>query len=271
MRVKQIKAIALLTFKQALGGKAVYGIILGAFFCSAITIGLAGFFMHDIDKVAIDFTLSFISFCSLILLFFVGANLILNDINKKTIYFILSKPFSRQEYIIGKLAGLIFFCTTGIIIFSIAGFITIIIIKYMYSAYFKDFIWSLFFTAIYAHILMVALLNSIILFFSTITFNSFLILISSITTYIVGQTIEEIYFYIKNQTSIIPLSYFVENTINAMYYIAPNLALFDLKTNAAHCIPISKTYILSITFYAVTYIILITTASCIIFSKRDLP
>ncbi len=102
-----------------------------------------------------------------------GANLILKDINKKTIFFILSKPFSRQEYILGKLAGLIFFCTTGIIILSIAGFITIIITKHMYFAYFKNFMWSLFFIAVYAHILMIALLNSIILFFSTITKNSF--------------------------------------------------------------------------------------------------
>jgi len=267
--IKRIYALAILTFKEGIRERAIYGIGLAALLFSSISIPITGFFMRDLDKISVDFNLGAISFSSLLLIFFVSVNLMAKDMDRKTIFFVLSKPFSRGEYILGKLTGLILLSIIAVTVLSIAGFCAVFITKSIYSAHFSNFTWPGFFIAIYAQVLMLGLLNAVIVFFSTLTTSSFLTLLFSVATYIAGETIEEVYLFLQQQTQTVPMSAFVKKTIDLLHYAAPNLSVFDLKAMAAHSLPVSWNYILSITLYAVIYGSLLAAASTIIFRKRD--
>jgi ABC-type transport system involved in multi-copper enzyme maturation permease subunit len=54
----------------------------------------------------VDLGLSGISFLGLMLVVLVGTSLVAKEIERKTIYNLLSRPLSRPEYLVGKWAGL---------------------------------------------------------------------------------------------------------------------------------------------------------------------
>ena len=54
-----------------------------------------------------------------------------------------------------------------------------------------------------------------------------------------------------------------------MYYLLPNFAAFDIKTEVVHALPIQPGYLALTAGYAFVYIALLLTASVMIFSRRD--
>ena len=64
--------------------------------------------MNEQNKIVIDLGLSAISIFGLIITVFVGTNLVSKEIDKKTIYLIISKPIRRSDFILGKYLGLCF-------------------------------------------------------------------------------------------------------------------------------------------------------------------
>ena len=62
----------------------------------------------DRIKVIKDVGLAAIHFFSVLIAVFTGINLVFKEIDKKTIYNILSKPISRSSFILGKFFGLSF-------------------------------------------------------------------------------------------------------------------------------------------------------------------
>ncbi len=203
--------------------------------------------------------------------FFVSINLISKDIDKHTIYCVLSKPFSRSQYIWGKYLGIMLLIFAAFCILTLCSSVTIFFIKSQYEVYFKGFSWLEFYKAIYAELLMFFLLNAIVVFFSTITTSSFITLLFSISTYIAGQTIEEVVLFLKTRNAVdIALSESVNTIIDIAQYILPNLSVFDLKVQSAHAITISYGYLFAITGYSVIYSVILLLSASLIFNRREL-
>ena len=102
----RIRAIALNTFKEATRNKIYYLLIFfGVFFVLSsklVTILTLG----DRVKVLKDLGLASINFFCVLIAIFTGIDLVYKEIEKKTVYNILSKPVSRSCFIIGKFFGL---------------------------------------------------------------------------------------------------------------------------------------------------------------------
>ena len=112
--IKRIWYLAALTFREGIRDRAVFGVMGIALLMFLATIAMTSMFGYDVGKVAVDLNLSVVAFTGLLLCFFVNINLLAKDIDKRTIYCVLSKPISRPEYILGKYAG-----TLSLILMSI--------------------------------------------------------------------------------------------------------------------------------------------------------
>lgn len=268
--IRRIASLAVLTFKEGVRDRALYGIGLFSLMLMGLSVIIVSFFMRELHKVAVDINISAITFAALLLTLSVSINLMAKDMDKFTIYCVLSKPFSRTQYLIGKFAGLVLLNGTAIVILTMASSLTILLIKTQYGGYFKMFAWAGFFKAVYAEFLMIVVLNTVVVFFSTITSSSFLTLLFSISTYIAGQTIEDVVFYIQSQVQEIPLSEGVRYIIEVTQYIAPNFSAFDLKIKAAHGLAISGTYLAAITGYSFIYSMVLMLLASMIFQRREL-
>ena len=103
--IRKLFALTVLTFKEGVRDRALFGIGLFSLFMMTGSILVVSMFMRELDKVTVDINLSAITFAGLLLSFFVSINLMAKDIDRHTIYFVLSKSFSRGQYIWGKYLG----------------------------------------------------------------------------------------------------------------------------------------------------------------------
>jgi len=269
--IQKIWSLMILTFKEGMRDKAIIGIGLFSLLMMSVTFIVMSFFMRELHKVAVDINLSAIGFAGLLLTFFVSINLLAKDIDRHTIHCVLSKPFSRAQYIWGKYLGIMLIIIAAFIILTLCSSITISIVEIQYENWFKGFSWIEYYKAIYALLLMFFVLNAVVIFFSSITSSSFITLLFSICVYIAGQTIEEVVVFLKSGQNLeIGISEQLYKLIDIIQYILPNLSVFDLKVQASHAIHLSAGYIFGITAYAGIYCGVLILAASLIFNKREL-
>lgn len=269
--LKKIWALAVLTFREGARDRAIWGIGLFALLIMSVTFLVLGFFMRELNKVAVDINLSAISLAGLLLTFFVSINLMAKDIDKRTIYCVLSKPFSRAQYIWGKYVGIMLIVMAAFLILSACSSLTIVLAKMQYASWFKGFLWTEYYKAVYASLLMFFVLNAVVIFFSSITSSSFITLLLSISVYIAGQTVEEVVLYLKSAAGIqMAGSEMIGRILDICQYILPNLSVFDLKVQASHAVHLPSAYMLGITGYAAIYCSILIISGSLIFSRREL-
>ena len=271
MMIRKLLALGFLTFKEGVRDRALFGIGLFSLFMMAGSLVVVSMFMRELYKVTVDINLSAITFAGLLLSFFVSVNLMSKDMDRHTIYLVLSKPFSRSQYIWGKYSGIMLLTITALGMLTLCSSLTIWITRFEYQLYFQGFSWVEFYKAVYAELLMFFVLNALIVFFSTITTSSFITLLFSISTYIAGQSIEEVVLFLKTKHAAdMVMSQDISTVIKIVQYILPNLSVFDLKVQSAHAIIISWDYLAAITCYSMAYSIVLLVIASLIFNKREL-
>jgi ABC-type transport system involved in multi-copper enzyme maturation permease subunit len=104
--MNRIAAFALNTFREAMRNKLLYLILLFAcaLILSAWAIGQLS--MHEEVRVARDLGLAGISFFGVVLSIVGGVNLVYQEIERKTVYALISKPIQRWQFVVGKYAGM---------------------------------------------------------------------------------------------------------------------------------------------------------------------
>lgn len=105
--MSKVLAIAQNTFKEAIRNRVMYII-----FAFALLMILASFIIKDLtiaahgDVIRI-FGLFAINIFGLIIAIFLGIGLVYNELDKRTVYTIVSKPIDRWQFLLGKYLGLL--------------------------------------------------------------------------------------------------------------------------------------------------------------------
>src|SRR5215510_968439 len=103
----RISAITLNTFREAVRDSVLYNLIVFVLLLVA-SAPLFGQISIDIERlVLVNVGLSSISLFGVIIAIFIGIGLVSKEIEKKTLYTILSRPVRRWEFIVGKYFGLL--------------------------------------------------------------------------------------------------------------------------------------------------------------------
>jgi ABC-type transport system involved in multi-copper enzyme maturation permease subunit len=265
--------IAYITFKEGIRNRAIYGITILALLLFAATTLIAAMIPREVGKVAIDMALSTISFSGLLLVLFVGINLMAKDLDKRTIYSVLSRPISRSQYILGKFLGMVMLIVVTIGILSILAMAATVYLKLAHASFFTRFSWSGIVLSIFLTILMLVLLSAISFLFASFTSISFITLVLTIVTYIIGHSLTTVKALVEAPASALgfEVSPVTVKMVQAAYYIFPNFSLFNVKLQAAHDLPISTTYVAWTTVYGLVYIGLSITLAALIFRKKEFP
>src|SRR5207245_2177869 len=102
----RIATIASNTFREAVRDRVLYNLIGFAVLLSGAAI-LVGQISIDIEKlVVINLGLTAVSLFGVVIAIFVGIGLVSKEIEKRTLYTVLSRPVRRWEFIVGKFFGL---------------------------------------------------------------------------------------------------------------------------------------------------------------------
>ncbi|HEX5481065.1 MAG TPA: ABC transporter permease subunit, partial [Terriglobia bacterium] len=103
----RITAIALHTFKQSVRDRVLYNLIIFALLMIGAAI-LFGQISVGIQKIIlVNLGLSAIAIFGLLIAIFIGISLVWREIERRTLYNVLSKPVARWEFVLGKYSGLL--------------------------------------------------------------------------------------------------------------------------------------------------------------------
>jgi ABC-type transport system involved in multi-copper enzyme maturation permease subunit len=208
------------------------------------------------DKIMLDFGAAGANLLGVVVAIFVGTNLINKEIEKRTVFVIVTKPVSSLEFILGKHLGL-----SGVLALLVAG-MTAIYLFVLSIAHINYELIPLILTAFFLF-LELCLITAAALLFSVFTSSILAILLTS-SLYLVGhlsQGMVKLAGITKNPS-------FQEMT-DKLYLILPDLSRLDLKNDAVYgVIPQLDTLLLNVV-YAIVYTATLLIMTTVIFSRRQ--
>jgi ABC-type transport system involved in multi-copper enzyme maturation permease subunit len=266
MRV--VRHIAVNVFKESVRDKVLYNLVFFAILLMAASYLLSQLTAGQDIKIIKDLGLAAMSLFGLFMAVFIGIGLVSKEVERRSIYSLLAKPIRRQEFIVGKYLGLVLTLAVNLAIMTVAYYAVLGYMAWMAGSWFKPG-WEApaldpaLLKAVAMIMLQLMVVTAVALFFSTFSSP---ILAAGLTfgLYIVGHFNADL----KHFETIVdsrPLIY----VARALYYLLPNLAPLDVKTQVVHALPVSAALLLLNTAYALVYIGALLTAASLIFLRRD--
>jgi ABC-type transport system involved in multi-copper enzyme maturation permease subunit len=138
----KIKAIALNTFKEAVRNKVLYFLLIFAILIMGFSSVISDLAISASEKLIKDLGLASIDFFGFLIAVFVGVYLVYNELDKKTIYTIVSKPIDRHQFILGKFFGLLLTIYVNVIIMSLFFFAVLYFRNGTQDELMNKFLWK---------------------------------------------------------------------------------------------------------------------------------
>ena len=207
-------------------------------------------------KIVKDLGLGSISVFSLLVAIFVGTTLVHKEIDKRTVYTIISKPIHRYQFIIGKYAGLNLTILVNMVVMSVFFYLSVRLMRGTWSL---DL--GLAILLIYVEVMVV---TGLALLFSTFA-SPTLSAVFTFLSYVAGHLSNDLKFFGEQSENI-----FVNITTVGLYYVLPNLSKFNVKNEAVHGFAIPTSFYIYSIVYGLLYCAMLVIVSSFIFERKNL-
>jgi ABC-type transport system involved in multi-copper enzyme maturation permease subunit len=249
-----ILTIARNTFKEVLRDKVFYNLFVFALLMIGSALLLGTLTIGEQSKIIKDIGLASIDLFGVLIAIFVGVGLISKEIEKRTIYTIIAKPVHRYQFLLGRFAGLVFTMWVNTAVMLVAFCVILVV-----GGTSPD---SGLMKAVGLMTVAQLIVLSVAMFFSTFTTPT-LSGIFTLALYVIGELTPDL------KTLSEKLSGVSRGLLSGSYYLLPNLALFNVKGEAVHGVPITAGYMLTAIGYGVSYAAVVLLLSCFVFQRRD--
>lgn len=250
----RILSIAFNTFRENLREKLLYNLLIFALLMIASSVLLTRLTVGEWDRLIIDLGLSSMNIFGVLISIFVGISLVSKEIDKKTIFTIISKPVPRYEFLLGKYLGLVVTLLINTAVMA-AGLLAVM-------AYLNAPVTLMLFKALSFIFFEFLLITAVALVFSTFT-STTLSAIFTLAIYVVGHVSADLKLFGDKMDDV------GRAILNGIYYVLPNLERFNLKGHVIHHIDFPATDLVLTAAYGLTYTAFLLLLASIIFQRRD--
>ena len=254
--LKQIKAIAGNTFREAVRDRVLYNLVLFALLIIACAILLGDLTDGQEARTIVNIGLNAMLLFGTFIAIFVGVGLVSKEIEKRTVYAIFSKPIGRGEFIVGKYLGL---CLTLLLNTVVMGLGVMIALLYVGGTAFAISIWG----AIALIFLEFTIITAVAILFSSFSSPSLSALLTFLV-FVIGHLSSSLRDFAAATNSTVALYVF-----EAIYYLLPNLSIYSFRTETANGLTPTGSMIGMAVVYSVAYIAVLIAISIVVFRKRN--
>jgi Cu-processing system permease protein len=278
--------VAATTFQEAIRRKWM-GALLGF---AIVMLGVSSFFTWmspgEEQKFLRDYGVGFTVIMTLIVSIFLGVSMTAPDIERRTIFTILSKPINRREYLLGKYLGLMMTLGMNLLIMSI-----IFLMAYSYFVISKDG-WDKAFLPDNIGVSynglgfdLSNLAKALILHFGNLSIiAAFAMMLSQFITgitaiilafvaYFLGQSAsywERLAGNTGDSTTAAPvLSPAIRTIVDSIYFLLPRLDRFDVRERIVNDLPIGLNYMFKAGSSGLVYTAVLLMVAYFAFSDRE--
>jgi ABC-type transport system involved in multi-copper enzyme maturation permease subunit len=254
----RIVHIATNTFREAVRDRVLYNLIAFALLMSGAAI-LVGQISIDIERlVVINLGLTAISLFGIVIAIFIGIGLVSKEIDKRTLYTVLSRPVRRWEFIVGKFFGLSGTLVVNTVCMAIGVFAALFYVSHHFQ---RTDAWIL--VALYFIVLQFLIMTALALLFSSFT-TPLMSAVFTFCLFVIGSFSEDLRGFAR-------LTRGAERWMaTAASYVLPNFSALNVISLVAHEQRIAGRMILYNTAYALTYAAMAVCGAIVIFERRNL-
>ena len=247
--------IAQNTFREATRDRMLAGVMVAGLVILIATQVLSPLALGEGLRLTVDLGLSTISMLGLLVVLLVGSSLVAKEIDRRTIFNLLSRPITRPAYLVGKWAGLsgaLWLVTSGLGL----GLWLVLVLRGS-----VDHTGSVL-EATYLAGLELSVVTACAVLFSSLS-TPVLSALYTLGLYVVGQWSYDL----RNLASHFPAP--LSAVLGTAANLAPNLPLFNMRTLAASGELTTPWHLAIATGYAAVYIGCVLCLASAAFESRD--
>lgn len=255
----RIGAIAANTFREAVRDRVLYNLVIFALLLIGASL-VFGQISIDIERIVlVNLGLTAMSLFGVVIGAFIGVGLVSKEIEKRTLYTVLTRPVRRWEFIVGKFAGLVATLTVNALFMSLGFFVALLVIE---GANFTDASSGLL-AAIYFILWQFVLVTAVAMLFSSFSTPLFSI-IFALALFVAGTFGGDLRLLSTTTHG------FTKVVVTVAAYLVPNFSAFNVISAVAHKQPVPGNLILLNTVYGICYACVVLAGATLIFERRNL-
>jgi ABC-type transport system involved in multi-copper enzyme maturation permease subunit len=250
----KVLSIALNTFRENLRDKLLYNLLVFALLMIGSSLLLMRLTLGEFHRLILDIGLGSINFFGVLIAIFVGIGLVSKEIEKKTIYTIVSKPVARYQFLLGKYLGL---CLTLLVNTAIMALGLLAVLSMQDVP-----IHGVLFKALGMIVVEFMVVTAVALLFSTFS-SATLSAIFTLAIYVIGHLTADLKAFGQKIEGL------GQTVLEGMYYVLPNLERFNLKGHVTHQLDVPTGDLFVIIAYGLAYTTFLLMLASLIFQRRD--
>jgi len=250
-----ITALAGNTVRDAVRNKVLYILLFFALLLIGTSFLLATLSYVERERILQDVALAAIRLFGAAIAIFIGVGLIHREVDRRTVYTILSKPVSRVDFLVGKYLGLVATLWLQLAVMS-AGFV---VVSWASGAPLRGGHAI----ALGATALELAVLVAIATLFSSFA-TPFLAACYSVGLYLVGHVTRDL-----RAIGALAEGESVRELTHWLYQVLPDLESFNWTLEAVHDLPIPAGQVAWTVVMGIGWCVAFLTIAALVFARRD--
>jgi len=251
----RIITIAFNTFREAIRDRILYSLLVFALAMIGGSVILSRLSVGGETKIIKDLGLAAIGLVGILIAIFIGVGLVYKEIERRTLYTIITKPIRRADFILGKFFGLTLTLAVNVAIMA-AGLLLLA------SAMEARLTWELLLpvTLTFVKLMVVTAIAVLFSSFSTPTLSA----IFTLALVAVGSLAEDLKLFAATFGGPV-----LQTAVTALYLVLPNLASLDLGNAVVHGRPVPAAAAWLAAGYGLAYVAALLAGAVWIFQYRD--
>jgi ABC-type transport system involved in multi-copper enzyme maturation permease subunit len=266
--MRAISLVAGAVFRESVRDRVPYSMVVFAVLLMAASYLISQLTAGQDLKIIKDLGLAAIAMFGLLIAVFIGIGLVSKEVERKSVYGLLTKPVTRSQFVLGKYAGLVLTLAVNIAAMVVA-FYAVLYYMHLSASESTRAGWTA--PAMDPRLLIATLLifaelaivTAVALFFSTFS-SPLLAILLTLGLWIAGHFNADL----RNFENVVdaPVAVWLAKVL---YYVLPNLSPFDVKAEVVHGMPVAMRHVALTLLYAVVYAGMLLAAAVAIFRRRD--
>jgi ABC-type transport system involved in multi-copper enzyme maturation permease subunit len=243
------------TFREAVRDRVLGGILVAGLVLIGLTRIVSPLAMGEDLRLTVDLGLTIITLLGVLVILMVGASLVAKEIDRRTIFNLLSRPLPRPVYLLGKWAGL-----TGALA-MVAGVLGAVLALLVTALGHPGHVAAIA-QATYLAVLELALLTSLAVLFSALS-TPVLSALYTLGFFMAGQWVDDLRTFSANMPA------GLSTLLRTIADVLPNLPLFNMRSLAAAGDTTTVVHLGLATGYALLYTGCVLALAAAAFESRD--
>jgi ABC-type transport system involved in multi-copper enzyme maturation permease subunit len=263
-----VRLVALAVFRESVRDRVPlaivgFGVLLvcASYLISQMTAG------QDL-KIIKDLGLAALNLLGLLIAVFIGIGLVAKEVERRSIYSLLARPVTREQFVLGKFAGLAMTLAVNLAAMTIAYY-GVLLYQHVAATPAQRAAWPapaadprllIAVALIFAELMIV---TAVALFFSTFS-GPLTSIMLTLALWVAGHFNADLRNFQEVMEA--PVAVYVARVL---YYVLPNLAPFNVTAEVVHGMPVAASHVWLTLAYAAVYVAALLLAAMAVFRRRD--